>query len=968
MPPNDPVDIIATQILVEAKQALKELDTFRTKVEFVRKMTNKVAKQIGGDWNIAALSVKKFAESMGMTGKEVEVALRLIAKETDAYTAKLAKLDAEQKKVAASGDALSRKLLAQQKAFDATPAKPLSPMASIPSFVKSNFGDINSYIAQSQNKIEAWKRVVVSSANQAGISFEAAGAQLKKMVSGTTVAPLNTALKQLGDDGRSSFQKIVDSANVLRIALGALISMILFQGIQAVMQFGKEAVKQFTELEESLFRIGAAEKVLSEAGAEVSVSGLKKGISELREELKIFSEEELTKLVGQLAILTKGLGLSEEQILALAKATAIKNKVSIDDESLDQTASKLVTTLLTDQSKGAASLGVDLRDAAIESKALKMGLLEAGEAASDLSAKEREMVKFQIILESAAGDAERWAAFLETNSAKLSENTASWEELQVAAGGFFATLTPALTKMFEGLTAAVNMFKSLVILFDVGKVSVANFFTSIMTGANALDALRKGIISFKDIPQIFDKIASEAVPRMFAKIPNDAPEWFKNLFGRFLTDVETATADVEDLTSIDNDETEDTLAELDDKLRDIAIDAQHAKEDLEVLLAQKQEDLEVKFTQKRADIDTEYDRKEVDAATDLQRKISDINRDAERDRQKVLEKARDEEKKAEEDHQLKLWELKMRYLMDLEDALHARDARQIIRLQRQYELDKELLEKKKEQEDKERAESVEADLEDVEARRQERLQDAQIEYEQKLADLVTAKARELEELNIWKEREQADLAVWYQRELEEIDRQTQQKIERLLAGYIEEGKLHEEQQAAIHEILKKYFGENKKLVDDLVAYTANAFGQMSSIAQNAFVQANSLLAGMGAQIGSVANNPFQGGLSYEQMLQNQYSGGVGSGYIPGMAEGGTIIATKPTTAIFGERGAEKATFTPLNRSGRDVNKVFSDISGGGGEGRIALDILLSPDLEARIVENSMDGVAGVLARVNRSKV
>lgn len=966
MPPSDPIDIIATQILVEAKQALKELDNFKTKVELVRKMTDKVAKQIGGDWNVAALAVKKFATAMGMTGKEVEIALRVIAKETDAYTNKLERLNAEQKKVAASGDVLSRKLLAQQKAFDTIPAKPITPQLAVPAFVKANFGDINSYIAQSQNKIEAWKRVVVASARQAGISFEMAGAQLKKMVSGTSVAPLNTALKQLGDDGRSSFQKIIDSANIMRIALGAVISMLLFQGIQAVTQFAKESVKQFTELEESLFRIGAAEKVLSEAGSEVSVSGLKKGITELREELKIFSEEELTKLVGQLAILTKGLGLSETQILAFAKAVAIKNKVSIDDESLDQTGSKLVTTVLTDNSKGAANLGIDLREAAIQSKALKMGLLEAGEAASELTAKEKEMVKFQIIIDSAAGDAERWADFLDTNSAKLSENTAAWEEFQVAAGGFFATLTPAVTGMLEGLTGAVNMFKSLVILFDVGRVAVANFFGAISTGANALDAIRKGILSFQDIPKIFDKIASEAVPKLFAKIPNDAPDWFKNLFGKFFTDVETATAEVEDLTSIDNDETEDTLAKLDDQLRDIAIDAQHAKEDLEVLLSQKQEDIEVKFNQKTQDIDTEYIRKEEDAAVDLQRKISDIERDAARDRQNVLDKAREEEKKAEEDHQLKLWELKMRYLMDLEDALHARDARQIIRLQRQYELDKELLEKKKEQEDQERQDSLEADLEDVEAKRQERLQDAQIEYQQKLADLAVAKQRELEELNTWKAREQADLQVWYQRELEEIDRQTQQKIERLLAGYIEEGKLHEEQQEAIHQILLKYFGENKKLVDDLVAYTNNAFGGMASMIQGVFVQAGSLLAGLGAEVGSVAINPFAGSQTiptYDQMLQNQISGG-GQRY----GEGGTVIATKPTRAVFGERGPEVAQFAPLNRNGRDVNKLFGDVGGGGGEGRISLDILLSPDLEARIVEHSMDGVAEVVTRVNRSKI
>ena len=1007
MASQDPIEIIATKILFDAASALKEMQNFNKQVDdsgkkitHLKNIISAVSKQMGGDLKSATAAVQKFANSVtGINpqlvkgiGKELQLLDNIAKKSLGAVSGqsltantRMSLLSNAIQQMAIKGktsiDEVVRSLqmlnatggkgyqfgklgfspddidkagaMAQANAsnqkFKASLASAIPTLEMVSASVAKNFGNINSHISRSTNKVQAWKDVIKTTARETGGSFESVGAKLKSLVSGTTVAPLSQALKELGDTGQSSFTKVFNSLNTLRIALGALISMLLFQGIQAVTQFGKEAVKQFTELEDSLFRIGAAEKVLSEAGAEVSVSGLKKGISDLRKELKIFSEEELTKLVGQLAVMTKELGFNEEQILALARAVAVKNKISIDDETLSQTGSKIVTTLLTDQSKGAAGLGIELGDAAIEAKALELGLLAAGESAKDLTDQEKKLAKFQIVLDSAAGDAEKWSEFLDTNSAKLAENTAAWEELQVAAGGFFASITPGFTKMLEGLTGAVNMFKALIPIWDTLVYTGVQVRDTIFSFLSPMEKLERIMNSIRGIPDTFDAIAGVEIPKLFAKIPDNAPDWFKNLFGKFLTDVETATADVEDLASIDEDDTAKTLEEIDDKLRDIAIDAQHAKEDLAVVLSQKQEDLEIKFTQKKGDIDTEYLRKEEDAARDLQRKITDIERDAERDRQKVLDKAREEERKAEEDHQLKLWELKMRYLMDLEDALHARDARQIIRLQRQYELDKQLLEKKKNQDDEERQRSTEAELEDVELKKQQRLEDAQIEYQQKLADLAASKARELEELNVWKAREQADLALWYQRELEEIDRNTQQKIEKLLAGYIEEQKIHSENQEAIHQILLKYFGKNKGLVDALVSYTAQAFAQMGALAQQAI---------------NFSANPMQVG--YSPLAQNaitQHNLGEKN-----YAEGGSVIATRATRAVFGERGPELATFTPLDRNGRDVNKLFGGESGGGGEGRISLDILLSPDLEARIVENSMDGVANVISKINRSKV
>lgn len=828
----------------------------------------------------------------------------------------------------------------------------------------ANLQNFNKNVTDSGQRVRILKDIISATASKIGGDFKKAEASVKSFANSLTkikaveVAQAGKELTQLGNRGESAFGKVVSSVNTARIALGAFISMLLFQGIQAITTFFSGAIQQAREFEATLYRISNAERQLSKEGVDVSVKELREGIKDIQEALPIFSKEDVAQLIGGLATTTKELGYTGEEILKLGAAVAILNINSTETETLLQTMGKVANSLISPQAKSIGSLGLAFGKLNIEAKAADMQLLKTGETIDDLTEQEIKDVKLQIVLETAGieniddleklrdivkeagGDFEALNEYLESNDAKLSSNKAAWQDLQTVIGQIILPFLPALTEAFRYLEGAFNgakvaIIETLVAIGTFGVVFAGVSNGSIKNAEDLANAMKLAVNTFRE----------DLVNKFFKEQPDDAPKWFK-AWGDLIKEAkETPTGDV-DVSVEGEEEALKALEELDDKLRDIALDAQHAREDLAVLLSQKQEDLEVKFQQKRADVDVEYQRKEEDAARDLARKKEDIDRDAIRERERVLEKARDEERKAEEDHQLKLWELKMRYLMDLEDALHARDARQIIRLQRQYELDKQLLEKKKQQEDEERAESLEADLDEVERRRQERQEDAQIEYEQKLADLAAAKARELEELNTWKAREEADLKVWYQRELDEIDRNTQQKIERLLAGYIEEQKIHEEQQEAIHQILLKYFGKNTALVDGLMAYTSAAFANMAALAQSAFTY----------------TQPFYDVPQLSQEGLDQYHQSE-----RGFRHGGTLVATRPTTATFGEV-PEIVSFTPIGNRGRDVGKIFASGDLSKGEGRIALDILLSPDLEARIIEESMDSVADVVSRVTRSKV
>ena len=96
------------------------------------------------------------------------------------------------------------------------------------------------------------------------------------------------------------------------------------------------------------------------------------------------------------------------------------------------------------------------------------------------------------------------------------------------------------------------------------------------------------------------------------------------------------------------------------------------------------------------------------------------------------------------------------------------------------------------------------------------------------------------------------------------------------------------------------------------------------------------------------------------------TGGSGSGGTFEKAEGGTHLVTRPTLFQAGEAGPEIASFTPLNRSGRDVNKLFSD-SGTSmrntNPSRVVIG--LKDGLVADIVDTAVGAAGNVIIDIQR---
>lgn len=726
--------------------------------------------------------------------------------------------------------------------------------------------------------------------------------------------------EKMGNQTASGTKKAVQGIDAMRIALGVLVSMLVFQVIQAVQNAFSQFINNLRETELAIYNLINAERRLSEMGVDVTPKGLQETIDSVRELVPILSQIQAEELVSRIATnVAPALKLTNEQIKQLAEATAllyVRNKAL--GKSFEEVESQITNAFLTGKvSTGINQLGVKISDQIVKDEALRLGLVKTEEEFNSLTGEMESQIKavamLSVVYKNATGDIESIGEYMETTDSQIERAKTAWSNLLTVAGEAFGPLVA------QGMEMIAHALELVIFLLEKGK-SPLMFWVAAMVGLTE---------TMRDLPQYLKLGGGQDFLGNFRDNFNSVVEKFKEF--EDIADTPTAAID-EFQNSLDNFDAEKFSQEVEDIHQD---------------MEQAYEDLNEKLAEKQADLDLEYQRKAADALRDYNRKVEDINRDAEREIANLKDKQREEDLRAEQDYQLKLWELRMRFLMDLEDALHARDARQVIRLQKQYAIDKEALERKKNLDDRNREEDQRNALEDIEIRRRQRLEDAKLEYDQKLQDRQTAKQREIDDLNQWYAREQADIQTNIQR-----------KLQALIQGWIEEQKLTEQNAAQVYSILSKYFGPGG-MTDALYAYMGQQLANMSAMASMSGYSMGGGLAGngLGTAGGAVGASAGTGGRKSTRAGRS------------GFAEGGSMLATRPTTVTFGESGTELAQFTPIGRTGQDINKLFmgNGIGGEGLDGNLMVELFLSPDLEARVVNASMNGVANIITKVRRTK-
>lgn len=780
------------------------------------------------------------------------------------------------------------------------------------------------------------KNVVKQFGQDTGMGFEKAKstlAGLDKELSGTSASSVvfgakgQEAWEKVGTASEKASSKVGISSRVMTIAMGMLIHQGINLVINAFQAMFTMAIKGLRELETATYNLVNAERTLSDQGVDITPQGLEKSIADLQKLDPLLSKIQATEAVSRISsLVAPNVGLNAKEIDQLTQSIAIlavKNRGL--GKSFEEVESQVSNAFLSGKvSVGINQLGVKITDQIVKDEALRMGLVKTAEEYDALTGKMQANVKaramLSVITQATSKDVAHLPDFLKTADAKFGIFQARMSDFFTSLGTVAAPLIQrVLDLLIDGFTKASAWIDknrdSLLIFADV----MGNVVVIVLKLTGIL--LKFGIAGV----QAFKGMV-EGAQKLIDKIPflKKVAELlgFKGIGDA--TDTPTGASDPFDSgASASGSRYAEAVAETEQKVTEIMKDAHEKQEDLARDHANKLADLARDAGRKLADIARATRDKIEDANKDYGDKVTDINSDYDK---KVAEAKQESYKKAidaEKKYQDELKNLREKYLMDLEEALHARDARAILKLMQQYKLDKnKALENRDEERQSAKQESAKK-VKDLEQERKDKLQAAQKDLADKLKQIQVAAARERRDAQIAASRALADARQAYQRQLAEQRLFLQRKLADLAASIASEYKLTAAGQAAIRKII--------------ASSAAGSQGASSS----QYTSSTPTVSSTWAQAGLY-----------------------GTG---GMAEGGTFLATRPATINVAENRPEIISATPLGKPGKDISKVFTNGSVGGASGQIELGLTLSPDLEARIISQTLSETANVVLKINRSK-
>jgi hypothetical protein len=332
------------------------------------------------------------------------------------------------------------------------------------------------------------------------------------------------------------------------------------------------------------------------------------------------------------------------------------------------------------------------------------------------------------------------------------------------------------------------------------------------------------------------------------------------------------------------------------------------------------------------------------ATRDLQNDIADAQRDEQEKLADAARKYREQEWKAERDYQEKMRRLREEYLFDLEDALRERDALQVLRLMRRYELDKEQTTRSYEMDKEERARAYQQEIADIRRQTQLRIEELKREYAQRIAEMKAEAEQEIRERQAQAEKEKQDALAKYKEAL-------QARLDELALRLMDEYGLTVDQTESVLALLKDYFGVGGK---SQVIWSE--YASMMSTAIQAGIDKLNLYLEIERQI--VALAPYMappvgaGGPSYE-------STPTASGGYRGLDGLQTITVGETGPEFVLSSATTKALEAALGGSLTQGN-ILAAATGANGEQRMRLEVWLSPDLEGRIVDEALGQSAAIM--------
>lgn len=797
---------------------------------------------------------------------------------------------------------------------------------------------------------------------------------------------MSVALKQVRDEEKKVIDNTTKLGSVLKFVFSGLLGLSIIGALRSLFTsitgYIKDATKYALDYQKSILKLSISVQQLRKVGMNITFKEAIEQAQQLRKEFGTLSTAEAVDAIASIQLLTRNFGFSKDQMKEVADAALVIATVTGKD--FNEAARETALFLSSGYAEAMQRAGFAVNRLSVQEEAAAIGIDKSYIAMTE---KERAAAALSLINKQLGGSVDEVVKAQDTLSGAVKASESTFKDVKNYIGNevlpVWVTLIEFLGKAGEGflkLTSKTSKISSVMEEFTVSVVrawlqigaaidkpilKIGVFFELLSRKISFKDALAQLKAIDEEESKILDKW-EQTVRKRFAQARGENPLEESPLGNPedVLKEEEASKALqnlVDEMYEIEQDYTEDSKNLWDKYQQDIAdINEEHR---------QKQLELEQDYQDRLAEIAKQSQFDVIDAQRKLSQNIEDLNRDTQYKLEDAQQKYREEELKAERDYQEKLRRLREEFLFDLEDALRERDALQVLRLIRRYNLDKEQLERQTEEEKQQRQEKLDNEIADIQLAKERRLEELQIEHQ-----------RRLEEINIQAEREREEARINRDKALAEEEEAWQQKqLERGLQYEQEVADLQNNLLNKITDAITSWLKQNEEITGQYATAIGNAlaatfgpggtaesqFNYFSGMIQNATQQAIDAINQMQKMEAQVASQS----KGYSPTWPTTPTGGYQhpSNYgMPSYAEGGTLIARKPTVALFGEKSPEIATFTPISKlsSSNGVPQLGSAM---GANGKVKIELYLSPDLEARIVDTSLDQAAGVFAEIMRTR-
>lgn len=728
-------------------------------------------------------------------------------------------------------------------------------------------------------------------------------------------------------------RELVTTKGALSNFFGVSMAMIGFQIQQLVTDFITTVIANVEKLQTAIVGLSVAEVSMSKQGIEVTGKNLLDLVDRLEKKFTLISHVDMLQTTADTALRLSSLGIGPdglEKIMTVANLAKIKRPgVAVSDIT-----NSLLTAIASNERETIKKYGYDLTKPLIQAKAKELGYIKDINGA--LTTTQSTQAAINVLYEKALQTQEELLASQQSLYNASTALNKEWTDLSTKSGGLVDGWNGLLLAVADTLKTINNMIGATEKL-EKPASRLEQIFHALRYGAVILVAILTAAGAL--IASIFLTGGTTTLP-LLAGIALAVAAYLTGLEKAYQTKQKileqgSGGGTVGDTPTADKIISEQDAAVISQRAKDMVKsikDIAKAMEDLDKKAKKSEEDFTNSMKKMAQDFATESAKFFLDWANDRQKIITDSNAAIAKAEIDWKNKQLDDEAK----FQFDLQKLKNQYLFNLDDAIAARDARAVLALQRQYVFDKKNMIDEHGFNKKNDAKNHAAEMARLVQERNDRI-----------AELNKERAIKWQQMQEDYALKQKEAIAQHAAEMKAIEQERKDKLKEMTKAMAEQYGITAKGEKALYDLMYAYYGPGKA-IDQLLKY--------SSDSQTAFFEE---LARRAEAIRAAHSSGTSSSTS-----STGSSAPVDSG---NKANGGVVIADRPTTATFGERTKELALFIPMDKLGGMLGNSSAPDTSTSKNGIMELLVTLSPDLETRIVRKSMDGMADTIMQVRKAR-